>query len=140
MALSFSAVMGYTVGFIQGYSHILWIILKSELLISLPCTLHSCGMHNRILIASVRNLGTCPCPRCLIPLARVHNLGMVRDMNQRITMARVDNNQHRRIVLSTRRFIYELTYFVNSAAVQRGPLAPRRIMGSKCGTWNCFQS
>jgi hypothetical protein len=33
-------------------------------------------------------------------------------------MARVDNNQHHRIVLSARRFIYELTYLVNSAAVE----------------------
>jgi hypothetical protein len=81
-------------------------------------TLHSRRACNRILIATVRNLGTCPCPRCLVPLTRVHNLGMVRDMNQRVTMARVDDNQRRHNVSSARRFIYELNYSVNSTAVE----------------------
>jgi hypothetical protein len=75
-------------------------------------------IYDRILIAGVRNLGTCPCPRCLIPLARVHNLGMDRDMSQRKTMARVDDHQRRHKILSARRFIYDLNHAVNSAAVE----------------------
>jgi hypothetical protein len=59
-----------------------------------------------------------PMPTLLDPLARVHNLGMVRDMDQRITMARVDDNRRRHNLLSARRFIYELNYLVNSAAVE----------------------
>jgi len=73
---------------------------------------------NRILIASIRNLGNCPCPRCLIPLSRVHNLGMPRDMMQRVTMARVDDSQRRSKICAARRIIYELNLQVNSAAVE----------------------
>jgi hypothetical protein len=60
----------------------------------------------------------CPCPRCLIPLTRVHNLGMVSDMSQRNTMARIDSHQRRYDVSSARRLIFELNYSVNSAAVE----------------------
>jgi hypothetical protein len=73
---------------------------------------------DRILIASIRNLGNCPCPRCLIPLNRVHNLGMARDITQRATMTRVDDSQRRSIVFAARRIIYELNLQVNSTAVE----------------------
>jgi hypothetical protein len=43
--------------------------------------------HHRILLASIRNLGCCPCLRCLIPLDRVPNMGMRRDMAQRMSLA-----------------------------------------------------
>jgi hypothetical protein len=72
----------------------------------------------RILIAGIRNLGKCPCPRCLIPLSRVHNLGMARDMAQRETMARVDDIHRRSSVNTARQLIYEKNYRVNSAAVE----------------------
>lgn len=73
---------------------------------------------NRILIASIRNLGKCPCPRCLIPLSHVHNLGMARDRAQRVTMARVDDSQRRNLVSAARKFIYEKNLQVNSSAVE----------------------
>lgn len=73
----------------------------------------------RILIASIRNMGTCPCPRCLIPLNRVHNMGTTRDMAQRVSLARVDNEQRRYTVTAARRVIYDKKYQVNSAAVEK---------------------
>ena len=72
----------------------------------------------RILLASIRNLGACPCPRCLIPLSRVHNLGMIRDMSQRVTMARVDDNSRQGKVYAARRLMYEKQYRVNGAAIE----------------------
>ena len=72
----------------------------------------------RVLLSSIRNLGTCPCPRCLIPLSRVHNLGMPRDTAQRSSMARVDDNVRQSKVKSARKLIYEKSYIVNSAAVE----------------------
>jgi len=82
----------------------------------------SCGLFlidsYRILLASIRNLGTCPCPRCLIPLSRVHNLGMPRDMAQRFTMARIDNNTRQGKVTAARRLVYEKGYIVSSAAIE----------------------
>lgn len=52
-------------------------------------------MHLRILLAGIRNLGRCPCPRCLIPMDRVHNMGRPRDMMQRKSLVRIDNVQRR---------------------------------------------
>jgi hypothetical protein len=73
---------------------------------------------NRILLASIRNLGTCPCPRCLIPLARAHCFGMARDTTQRTAIVRVDNQTRRNKVYAARRLIYEKQYRVNAAAIE----------------------
>lgn len=72
----------------------------------------------RVLIATVRNLGGCPCPRCLIPKARIPNMGMSRDRQQRATMER-DDERRRVMVSSARKLIYEDNYAVSSAPVER---------------------
>ena len=74
---------------------------------------------HRILMASIRNLGTCPCPRCHIPLNQVHNMGKPSDMLRRNSLARVDDNTRRGDINSARRLIYQQNYQVNSAAVER---------------------
>jgi hypothetical protein len=71
----------------------------------------------RILIATIRNLGSCPCPRCCIPMSRVPNLGMVLDMKQRSTLARVDDNRRIRLVRAARNIIYNLNKPVYGSAV-----------------------
>jgi hypothetical protein len=78
------------------------------------------GVYNfhRILISSIRNLGRCPCPRCLIPLDRVANMGMRRDMAQRRTLARIDDVKRRNRVETAREKIYEKGYVVDSTAVE----------------------
>jgi hypothetical protein len=73
----------------------------------------------RILIAGIRNLGVCPCPRCLIPKSRVHNIGTATDMRQRKSLLRVDDIHRRNKVFAARRVIYEKQYQVNSKAVER---------------------
>jgi hypothetical protein len=73
---------------------------------------------HRILIASIRNLGRCPCPRCLIPLDRVANMGMRRDMAQRGTLARMDDVKRRARIETAREKIYEKGYVVDSRAVE----------------------
>jgi hypothetical protein len=55
----------------------------------------------------------------LIPLGRVHNLGMAMDMTQRVTMARMDDNQRRSKVSAARKLIYEKNLQVDSAAVEK---------------------
>jgi hypothetical protein len=69
-------------------------------------------------MASIRNLGKCPCPRCLIPKSRIHNLGLARDMMQRVTMHRVDDHQRRSKISSARDLIYKKNMKVNSAAIE----------------------
>lgn len=70
-------------------------------------------------MVGIKNRGCCPCPRCLIPLVRVHNLGMVRDMMQRRTMARMDDMQRRSRIAAARQLIYEKNMQVDCTAVKR---------------------
>ena len=90
------AVMAFGVTFTLVYLHILQTTRRSKprlfwMLVSLAQS------FERILIASICNLGQCPCPCCLIPLDHVANMGMHQDMAQCRTLARVDNvKQHAR--------------------------------------------
>jgi hypothetical protein len=72
----------------------------------------------RIIIASIRNLGRCPCPRCLVPLDRAANMGMQRDMTQRKILARVDDVNRRNRVKVAREHIYEKNSGINSKGVE----------------------
>jgi hypothetical protein len=72
-------------------------------------------MIPRVLLASIKNRGQCPCPRCLIPKGRMHNMGMSQDRKQRITLKRVDNVQRRFSVENARKLIYESGYAVDSS-------------------------
>ena len=71
-----------------------------------------------MLLASIRDKGQCPCPRCLIPLSRVQNMGKPLDMKQRRTLARVDDDARKRKVDIVRELIYQKNYVVNSKAVE----------------------
>ncbi|RDB22554.1 hypothetical protein Hypma_009968 [Hypsizygus marmoreus] len=79
---------------------------------------YSADYPEKILMACIRNLGGCPCPRCLIPLAHVHRLGMTRDREQWKTMPRVDDDQRRANVSGARRAIYESKRTVDGSTVQ----------------------
>jgi hypothetical protein len=93
MALSLSAAMELLDGFI----HVSWLMQ--------PITRRSKSTRNysfwgqsflnmyRIFLAGIRDLGHCPCPRCLIPSSAVPNMGKVRDMKQRKMLARVDDEE-----------------------------------------------
>jgi hypothetical protein len=72
----------------------------------------------RILLASIRDKGHCPCPRCLIPLSRVQNMGMRQDMTQRKTLARVDDEDRRQKIDCARKIIYEKNYAVDTENVE----------------------
>jgi hypothetical protein len=72
----------------------------------------------RILLAGIRNLGRCPCPRCLVQLDRVPNMGMPRDMTQRVSLARVDDVKRRSRIKAAREAIYVMNYSINSSAVE----------------------
>ncbi|KAF9458454.1 hypothetical protein BDZ94DRAFT_1313287 [Collybia nuda] len=80
---------------------------------------YSADYPEKILIASIRNLGSCPCPRCEIELSKVHNMGMPLDRKQQITKARYDDASRRAKVSSARDLIYEQGHLVNSAHVER---------------------
>jgi hypothetical protein len=51
-------------------------------------------------------------------MSRFQNLGMVRDMQQRETLSRVDDEAKKSKVASARKIIYEKNYAVDSTAVE----------------------
>jgi len=73
----------------------------------------------RIIIVSLRNLGHCPCPWCLIPMDRVPNMGMPRDMSQHVSLVRVDNVKRQICIKAVREAIYEHNHGVGHVAVEK---------------------
>jgi hypothetical protein len=53
---------------------------------------HSCmdfaNPFNRVLLATIRDKGLCPCPRCLIPKSKLDQTGTKRDSKFRLQHAR----------------------------------------------------
>ena len=112
-----SATIASGAGFTLVCSHILRTTWRSKSLT--PRTPTSVKLTlGRIILATIRQLGRCPCPRCLIPLDRVANMGMPRDMKQRITLARVDDVKRRNRVEAAREAIYVKNYGVDSQPVK----------------------
>src|ERR1700710_158373 len=72
----------------------------------------------RALLATIRNLGGCPCPRCLIPKSRVQNLGSSLDIKQRKTLERKDDSSRQSKITISRSLIYDRGYGVCSNAVE----------------------
>lgn len=71
---------------------------------------------NRILMAGVRNMGLCPCPRCLIKKTELSALGTLRD-NSRRAKIRINSHHFRTKVSLAREIIYEHGLRVNADAV-----------------------
>lgn len=111
--------MGFHGVFILEFSHTLLTIQRSTLMFEcLILSFHFLTISLRTLLASIRNMGGCPCPRCLIPLHRVHNLGMPKDKKDRKIHARVDNVFRKVLIDSSRRSIYVNNRPVNSKLVE----------------------
>ena len=92
-------------------------------------------MHLRILLASIRNLGHCPCPRCLIPME--HNMGMPRDMTQRKSLVCIDNVQQRSRVKAAHEAIYVKNSAIDSMAVQN-LLKEDSLVPTAVSIFQCF--
>lgn len=73
---------------------------------------------NRILVASIRNLGKCPCPRCKILLSDVHELGTDEDTRNRQLLVRRDGPDRVERVQAARELIYEANYAVTTPQVE----------------------
>lgn len=73
---------------------------------------------DRVLIASIRNLGGCPCPRCLIPKIKLQDVAKEEDILQRTVLARHDTIERREKISAARRLIYEEQYVVDTSQVE----------------------
>jgi hypothetical protein len=72
----------------------------------------------RVLIATLRDMGMCPCPRCKIAKEDIPNLGTPADTAVRVEQVRRDDTARREKVSKARKLIYEDGYVVNSAKVE----------------------
>lgn len=114
--LLFSAVTALRGGFIQEFLRTQQIIQRSMPL----CTSMTVSdlLLFRVLIANIRNLGRCPCPRCLVRKDQIQNVATDIDMVQRQTFARRDTAERRNKIASARELIYEKGYVVDTAQVE----------------------
>lgn len=71
----------------------------------------------RVLLAGIRNMGACLCPRCLVKKDQVHKLGLPMDRILRMTSQRNDDANLRTKIASAKRLIYDKGYVVDSKVV-----------------------
>ncbi|KAF8074854.1 hypothetical protein FPV67DRAFT_601603 [Lyophyllum atratum] len=80
---------------------------------------YSADYPEKVLLATIRNLGKCPCPRCLIPKERIPEMGTKFDAARRQTLARSADLWFRQKIERARDAIYRLGFVVKSVVVER---------------------
>jgi hypothetical protein len=71
---------------------------------------------DRVLLATIRDKGHCPCPRCLVLKTDIPKVGQKLDCRSRLSKART---YLRDTIQTARKFIYNLGLNVKGAAVER---------------------
>ncbi|KAF8872006.1 hypothetical protein BD779DRAFT_1613865 [Infundibulicybe gibba] len=77
---------------------------------------YSADYPEKVLLATIRDKGSCPCPRCMIPKTRIDLMGQVRDLAFRGNMARKFMFS---AVERARKLIYTSGLPIGGAAVER---------------------
>jgi hypothetical protein len=72
----------------------------------------------RVLLATIRDKGHCPCPRCLVPMDLTHNMGTRSDMQIRIKSLRRNSLHRQRLIQRARSIIYEDRKAVSNTKVE----------------------
>jgi hypothetical protein len=72
-----------------------------------------------VIYVCIRSLGRCPCPRCLVEITDVHNMGKTADLQIRTTNVRVDDQDRRKKIEKARRLVYAKGSSVNGPTVKR---------------------
>lgn len=98
-------------------SHILQITQKSEHTFPLNGELLTMAIC-RVILSGIRNMGRCPCPRCLIPRERADRLGEPLDIRQRSTLRRIESVKRRTWIETARTHIYKHNRTVTSKKVE----------------------
>jgi uncharacterized protein YcbX len=70
------------------------------------------------MVATIRALGTRPCPRCLVKKVDLDQMGRPEDMDFREAHQRVDNEERQAAVNASRVKVYEEGYVVGSSKVE----------------------
>lgn len=95
------------------------IIQKSKgLSLELLCGNAQSSLSCRIILASIKNLGKYPCPRCKVQMEHVPKMGEPEDRLARVETARLDNQTKRSAVESARALIYKDNLAVTNNKVE----------------------
>ncbi|EUC55247.1 hypothetical protein RSOL_104410 [Rhizoctonia solani AG-3 Rhs1AP] len=79
---------------------------------------YSADYPERVLLATIRDKGRCPCVQCLIPMDQIHKMGTRSDMQARTKKPRRDNLQRQKLVKKARSLIYDNNKAVNNTEVE----------------------
>ncbi|KAF7326767.1 hypothetical protein MVEN_02595700 [Mycena venus] len=96
---------------------------------------YSADYPEKVLLATIHNLGRCPCPRCLVTKDKLDQIGTVRDNKIRVNSRRVDDEGYRAYVHRARDWIYRSARGIRSKKVET-LLAPKSLVP----TTNAFSS
>ncbi|KAI0647705.1 hypothetical protein C8Q79DRAFT_999321 [Trametes meyenii] len=88
---------------------------------------YSADYPEKVMLATVRDMGNCPCPRCLVPKEKICELGTSRDQDARDQKKRVDDEERKAMVQLAQTLILEKGLGVNSTAVE-GLLKARSLV------------
>lgn len=116
--LSLIVVMVFGGGYTHEFSFIWQIIQKSASDLFFSFVSHPSNPNFRVLVATIRDLGPCPCPRCAIPKVRFIELATMNDMEARESMARHDTQDRQQKVADARALIFNQGYAVNSVHIE----------------------
>ncbi|KAJ3741036.1 hypothetical protein DFH05DRAFT_1528856 [Lentinula detonsa] len=75
---------------------------------------YSADYPEKVLLAGIRDLGACPCPRCLCPKSKLDQMGTRRDSKFRVTARQFLMDK----VTLARRWIYHQGYKIKGSAVE----------------------
>src|SRR5882757_9411853 len=106
MVLSSNVQMASLVGSILGFSLIRLTIRKSWYH-TFTLLLFILTLFSRILLASIKFLGQCPCPRCLVKKANIPKMGMKSDLRCRDKLQCTDDHSQHHNIAKARTFIFE---------------------------------
>jgi uncharacterized protein (DUF3084 family) len=84
----------------------------------------------RTLLACIKFLAQCPCPRCLVPKAKVGDLGTKADRRRRDRDARQDSHGQRSKIKMVRDWLYVQGTNIASVFVRR-VLGPESLTATK---------
>lgn len=86
-----------------------------------------------MLLTAIKNLGKCPCPRCLVTKDQISQAGTKPDLRRRHTLKRVDNAALQSSVQKTRNWLFTKGYKVTSQRLKRmldsKSLTPMQVRG-----------
>ena len=69
-------------------------------------------------MATIRNLGACPCPRCELPKAQIPQVGTIPDDARRTRLKRTNGTSLSRNIYNARDAIYRFGKSIKSKVVE----------------------